>query len=73
MLDANETAIAPELHVAWVPPDFGEPYGKETPTVAVPLYVADDRERLLAELLLPCSGDKARWILCGVAMVLSAS
>ena len=73
LLDASETQLTPELFVAWVAPDFGEPYGKEVTTVAVPLYVADDRERLLADLLLPCSGDKARWILCGVAMVLTAS
>ena len=67
--------------MAWVPPDFPEPYsaagsgGAEAAatTVAVPLYVADDRERLLAELALPCSGDKARWVLAGVALLLSVA
>ena len=62
-----------------MPPDFAEPYSAQgseggaaaATTVAVPLYVADDRERLLAELLLPCSGDKARWILYGCALLLS--
>ena len=78
LLDASEVQVVPELHIAWVPPSFTEPYAaaegadpaSATPTVPVPLFYSLDREKLLTELLLPCSGDKAKWILNGVALLI---
>jgi len=78
LLDASEVQVVPELHIAWVPPSFAEPYAaaegadpaSATPTVPVPLFYSLDREKLLTELLLPCSGDKAKWILNGVALLI---
>jgi len=43
-----------------------------TPTVPVPIYFAADREKQLCELQLPCSGDRARWVLAGVALLLES-
>jgi len=78
LLDASEVQVVPELHIAWVPPSFTEPYAAAegadpstaTPTVPVPLFYSLDREKLLTELQLPCSGEKAKWVLNGVALLI---
>ena len=78
LLDASEVQLVPELYIAWVPPSFTEPYAaaegadpsSATPTVPVPIFYSLDREKLITEIHLPCSGDKAKWVLNGVALVI---
>jgi len=60
----------PILHLAWVSKDERLPYSIER-SALIPLYLDPDREQLLSELRLPCSGSESQWLQAGVAMFLS--
>eukprot|EP00753_Platysulcus_tardus_P014516 PLAT4386.4.p1 GENE.PLAT4386.4~~PLAT4386.4.p1 ORF type:complete len:4448 (-),score=2754.09 PLAT4386.4:79-13422(-) len=67
--DGAEQITVPDCRVAWVPADGEDPYTSHA-FISVPLYYATDRERLLTNLMMPCSGDKSKWIIAGVAVFL---
>ncbi|OWZ22446.1 Dynein heavy chain [Phytophthora megakarya] len=67
--DAQELVAVPSCYVAFVREDAQEIYEKET-CIKTPLYYATDRERMLVEISMPISGDRARWVLAGVALFL---
>ncbi|KAG4054485.1 Cytoplasmic dynein 2 heavy chain 1 [Phytophthora cactorum] len=67
--DAQELVAVPSCYVAFVREDAQEMYEKEN-CIKTPLYYATDRERMLVEISMPISGDRARWVLAGVALFL---
>lgn len=67
--DARELAAAPSCFVAYVRDGARELYAKEN-CLKIPLYYSTNRERVLAEIAVPISGDHARWVLAGVALFL---
>ncbi|TYZ58493.1 hypothetical protein PybrP1_004198 [[Pythium] brassicae (nom. inval.)] len=67
--DAHELAAAPSCFVAYARDGAPELYAKEN-CLKVPLYYSTNRERVLAEIAVPISGDHARWVLAGVALFL---
>jgi dynein heavy chain 2 len=60
----------PPFLIAWIPGDAQEPYPEQN-CISTPVYYTSKRERLITELKLPCSGEKSRWILAGVAAFLN--
>ncbi len=69
--DAPEVQSMPEVTLAWVPPDVADPIPAAS-ALTVPVYAALDRGGFVMELALPCRGDKAKWVLTGLALFLSA-
>lgn len=67
--DAQELVAVPSCYVAFVREDAQEMYEKEN-CIKTPLYYATDRERMLVEISMPIAGDRARWVLAGVALFL---
>ncbi|KAI9987926.1 hypothetical protein PInf_024181 [Phytophthora infestans] len=67
--DAQELVAVPSCYVAFVREDAQEMYEKEN-CIKTPLYYATDRERMLVEISVPIAGDRARWVLAGVALFL---
>ncbi|KAL4105900.1 hypothetical protein PRIC1_003955 [Phytophthora ramorum] len=67
--DAQELVAVPSCYVAFVREDAQEMYEKEN-CIKTPLYYSTDRERMLVEISMPISGDRARWVLAGVALFL---
>lgn len=69
--DAPEVQGMPDVTLAWMPPDFPDPV-PAAGALTVPVYASLDRTAFVMELSLPCRGDKAKWVLAGVALFLSA-
>lgn len=69
--DAPEVQGMPNVTLAWMPPDFPDPV-PAAGALTVPVYASLDRTAFVMELSLPCRGDKAKWVLAGVALFLSA-
>eukprot|EP00965_Chrysotila_dentata_P079019 2605815-Pleurochrysis_carterae.AAC.2 len=59
----------PSLHFGWVSKKEPGPYAADRSSV-VPLYLTPERETLLAELRLPCTGSETQWVQAGVALFL---
>ena len=69
--DAPTFAAMPPVHIAWVSHDTPDPYPPDR-SALLPLYLDPEREILLGEIRLPCSGTEAEWLQAGAAMFLSA-
>ncbi|KAL8004079.1 putative AAA+ ATPase domain, dynein heavy chain region D6 P-loop domain-containing protein [Plasmopara halstedii] len=67
--DAQELVTVPSCYIAFVREDAQEMYEKEH-CIQTPLYYGTDRERMLVEISIPIAGDRARWILAGIALFL---
>jgi len=68
--DAALFNTMPPLFVAWIPQDAPEPYPPDR-SVSLPVYLDTEREKMLAELRVPCSGTEAQWVLAGAALFVS--
>jgi len=68
--DAPTLSPMPDIHLAWMPTGTRPPYDVNR-SAAVPLYVDEERTKLLCELRLPCSGSEAQWLQAGVACFLA--
>jgi dynein heavy chain 2 len=58
------------ITLGWVPnnePDIFLPQN----CVPTPIYYSSSRERFIAELSLPCLGERSKWILSGIALFLN--
>lgn len=58
------------ITLGWVPnnePDIFLPQN----CVPTPIYYSSSRERYIAELSLPCLGERSKWILSGIALFLN--
>jgi dynein heavy chain 2 len=67
--DSALFAPLPNVTLAYVGDDYPEPYGAKS--LGVPIYFAASREEFIAEVKMPCDGDKEDWILAGAAILLS--
>lgn len=56
--------------LGWVSTTDPEPF-PEGNVVPTPVYLSSTREKLITEIKLPCTGEKAKWILTGIAICLS--
>jgi dynein heavy chain 2 len=69
--DASELQALPDVFVAWVPIEYPEPI-PATQSLTVALYQGLDRSRIITDLSIPATTDKAKWVLAGVALFLDA-
>jgi dynein heavy chain 2 len=71
--DAPEVEVCADISVAWIPSNLPDPYAAAS-CARLPLYASLARERVIAELALPLPAgeDKAKLILAGAALLVSA-
>ena len=62
----------PQLYLAWVAADGAAPTYAADKSTLLPLYLDPEREALLAELRLPCTGTETQWLQAGAALFLSS-
>jgi dynein heavy chain 2 len=55
--------------IGWISQEEADPFPASN-VVGTPVYYASNRERYISEFMLPCSGDKSKWILAGIAISL---
>ncbi|XP_043189481.1 cytoplasmic dynein 2 heavy chain 1-like [Amphibalanus amphitrite] len=67
--DSPSVTSVPVCTVAWVPRDDAE---AKVPTevISMPLYMTQEREKVVVCLDVPCAGETGRWIQSGAAMFL---
>jgi hypothetical protein len=63
----NVVSTIPVFKLAWVTKDDVP----KTPSVSLPVYVDQRREKLVTNLLVPISGNPDKWILFGVAFFIT--
>ncbi|KAJ1640034.1 dynein heavy chain and region D6 of dynein motor-domain-containing protein [Pavlovales sp. CCMP2436] len=68
--DAPFLNLMPPLFVAWIPANSPDPYPAER-SVSLTVYLDTERERTLAELILPCAATQTAWIQAGAALFVS--
>ncbi|XP_047126593.1 cytoplasmic dynein 2 heavy chain 1 isoform X1 [Hydra vulgaris] len=59
----------PPCFVAWIPKEQPEPYTPDE-CISLPIYYTMNREKIVAELNVPCGGNQQKWIQCGAALFL---
>lgn len=57
----------PTVTLSWVPEGSPDPYST---SASIPLYTTDEREKLVAELKMPCGPDVQKWAQAGAALFL---
>ena len=62
----------PQLYLAWVADGEAAPMYSADKSTLLPLYLDPEREALLAELRLPCTGTESQWLQAGAALFLSS-
>jgi hypothetical protein len=75
--DSPFVSAAPQLLLAWLPEDAAKPHPV---AISVPLYLGQDRSKVVAELQLPVTSssssnrtvEQQQWVLAGTALVLPA-
>ncbi|XP_037092634.1 cytoplasmic dynein 2 heavy chain 1-like [Pollicipes pollicipes] len=67
--DSPSVTAAPVCTVAWVPRDAAASQ-VHADVISMPLYMTQEREKVVVCLDVPCSGDSGKWIQSGAAMFL---
>ncbi|KAM3726645.1 Cytoplasmic dynein 2 heavy chain [Dirofilaria immitis] len=62
---------APNLYIAWISANAPDVYEKDK-SIFVPLYATPERNKLIAEVQMPCTKNPERWIIASVALFLSS-
>ena len=70
--DAPTFSPMPQLYLAWVAGGEAAPMYSADKSTLLPLYLDPEREALLAELRLPCTGTESQWLQAGAALFLSS-
>jgi len=55
--------------LAWIPMNQPEAYSADE-CILLPIYYTLSREKIVAQIKVPCDGDQNKWIKCGAAMFL---
>uniref|UniRef100_A0A672TN04 Cytoplasmic dynein 2 heavy chain 1 n=1 Tax=Strigops habroptila TaxID=2489341 RepID=A0A672TN04_STRHB len=67
--DSPSVSSVLPCYVAWIPQDAYGPYSPEE-CISLPVYTSVERDRVVANIDVPCGGNQDQWIQCGAALFL---
>ncbi|NXK72907.1 DYHC2 protein, partial [Amazona guildingii] len=67
--DSPSVSSVLPCYMAWIPQDAYGPYSPEE-CISLPVYTSVERDRVVANIDVPCGGNQDQWIQCGAALFL---
>ncbi|NXA12552.1 DYHC2 protein, partial [Sapayoa aenigma] len=67
--DSPSVSSVLPCYMAWIPQDAYGPYSPEE-CISLPVYSSIERDRVVANIDVPCGGNQDQWIQCGAALFL---
>ncbi|XP_077915202.1 cytoplasmic dynein 2 heavy chain 1 isoform X5 [Halichoerus grypus] len=67
----DSPSVSPVLpcYVGWIPQGAYGPYSPDE-CISLPVYTSSERDRVVANIDVPCGGNQDQWIQCGAALFL---
>ncbi|XP_057314672.1 cytoplasmic dynein 2 heavy chain 1-like isoform X2 [Hydractinia symbiolongicarpus] len=67
--NSPSVSSVPPCTVAWIPKNQADPHSPDE-CIVLPVYCTITREKIVAQLSVPCGGDQQKWIKSGAALFL---